>query len=128
MSDKVPAQLPAPLLPLEQKLQRLGYVTVQHGPELCVRLPLLCSVRVRENGGRLTFIPKFGPFGRSGSLLLTIGATLAVVGGVALTAGLGAAAVIAAFAGIAALTVEACRFVVTEGCLTRLQQLADRGD
>jgi hypothetical protein len=128
MSEKTPAQLPAPLLTLEQRLQRLGYVTVPHGPELCVRLPLLCSVRVRETQGRLRFIPKFGPLGRSGSLLLTICASTAVVGATVLAAGFGAATVIAAFAGIAALTVDACRFIVTEGCLTRLQTLADRGD
>jgi hypothetical protein len=33
-----------------------------------------------------------------------------------------------AFAGIAALATDACRFVVTEGCLTRLQNLLDRAD
>jgi hypothetical protein len=118
----------APLVPIEQRLQRLGYIVVPHGTDLCVRLPLLCSVRLREESGRIRFIPKFGPFGRSSGLLVTAAASTAIVTAAAAAFGIGPVTVAVAFAGIAALATDACRFVVTEGCLTRLQNLLDRAD
>ena len=111
------------LAPIEEKLERLGYVVVPHGSDLCVRLPLLCSVRLREESGRLRLIPKFGPFGRSSGLLVTAGVSTAAVAGTALAVGLAPATLVVGFAGVAALVVDACRFIVTEGCLTRLQSL-----
>ena len=111
---------------IEHRLEQLGYVVVPHGAELCVRLPLLCSVRLRRDSGRIRLIPKFGPFGRSAGLLVTAGVSTAVVTATALALGLVPATIAVAFAGVAALTVDACRFIVTEGCLTRLQNLLDR--
>ena len=124
--SKVPDDTQA-LAPIEQRLHQLGYIVVPHGPDLCVRLPLLCSVRLRHESGRIRFIPKFGPFGRSAGLLVTAGVSTVVVTATALTLGLAPATLAVAFAGVAALTVDACRFIVTEGCLTRLQNLLDRG-
>ena len=125
MSDATHQQLPATLAPLEGKLKQLGYVVVPHGAELCVRLPLLCSVRLRQEPGGVRFVPKFGPFGRSTGVAVTARVCTAVIAITALTAGL-PATVIVGFAGITALVVVACRFIVTEGALTRLQSLLDR--
>ena len=128
MSDQTLAHPPAPLARLEQKLQRLGYVVVPHGADLCVRLPLLCSVRLHEVEGRMRLVPKFGPLSRSAGLFTTSGVAIGAVAGSALTVGLAPITAIVAFGGIAALVMDACRFIVTEGCLTRLQSLLDRGD
>src|SRR5215208_4977539 len=118
---------PDPVLDvLRAELERLGYVVVPHGAGgICVRLPLVASVRIRRDAeGRFRFTPKFGPFGRSGGLLFTTAASAAVVGGTALAAGAAAPfTLLAAFLGVTALAHDACRFVLTEGCLTRLQQL-----
>jgi hypothetical protein len=125
VSNEKRAQVPARLAPLEEKLRKLGYVVVPHGGDVCVRLPLLCSVRMREEGGHVRFIAKFGPVGRSTGLAMTTGVSIVAVAASAVMGGFAPAA-IASFAGIAALTIEACRFVVTEGCLTRLQNLLER--
>ena len=103
-------------------------MVVPHGADLCVRLPLLCSVRLREESGRIRLIPKFGPFGRSSGLLATAGVSTGAVAGTALAVGLAPATLIVGFAGIVALIVDACRFIVSEGCLTRLQTLIGRDD
>lgn len=118
---------PDPVLDaLRAELERLGYVVVPHGAGgICVRLPLVASVRIRrDDGGRFRFTPKFGPFGRSGGLLFTTAASAAVVGGTAVAAGVAAPlTLVAAFLGVTALAHDACRFILTEGCLTRLQQV-----
>lgn len=112
------------LTQLNEELDRLGYKVVPHGDHLCVRLPLFASVRVRHEAGRFRFLPQFGPFGRSGGLLITSVVRAAAVGGVALAAGMSALTIIVGFIGVVALAHDACRFVITEGALTRLQQLA----
>jgi len=106
------------------ELDRLGYKVVSHGDHLCVRLPLFASVRVRHFEGRFRFSPQFGPFGRSGGLIFTSAVTAAAVGGVAVAAGVSALTILVGFVGVVALAHDACRFVITEGALTRLQQLA----
>jgi hypothetical protein len=80
---------------------------------------------VHEEEGHVRFIAKFGPFGRSTGLAVTTGVAITAVAATAVVGGFAPVA-IASFAGIAALTIEACRFIVTEGCLTRLQNLLDR--
>ena len=117
-------QLDPMLAELRIRLERLGYVVVPHGDHLCVRLPLLTSVRVRRApDGRLTLTPQFGPLGRSGGLLATSGAATAAVGATALAAGLAPVTMVVGFLGVVALAHDACRFVLTEGALTRLQLL-----
>ena len=105
-------------------LEGLGHVVVPHGgEELCVRLPLLCSVRVRREGEGLRFIPHFGPFRRSTGLIATsLMSLVAVVATVGADANAGITLSVA-FAGIVALVHDGCRFVVTEGCIARVQQL-----
>jgi hypothetical protein len=111
------------LTELSQELDRLGYKVVSHGDHICVRLPLFSSVRIRHTGDRFRFVPQFGPFGRTGGLLFTSGIAAAAVGSVAFAAGATALTVLVGFVGVVALAHDACRFVITEGCLTRLQQL-----
>ena len=117
---------PDPVLDaLSDELRRLGYVVVPHGAGgICVRLALVSSVRIRRDAeGRFRFTPKFGPFGRTGGLLFTTGVSAAVVGGTAAALGAAPLTLLAGFLGVTALAHDACRFVLTEGCLTRLQQL-----
>ena len=111
------------LTDLSEELDRLGYKVVSHGDHICVRLPLFSSVRVRLSDERFRFSAQFGPFGRTGGLLLTSGVSAVVVGGVALAFGAAPVTLIAGFLGVVALAHDACRFVITEGALTRLQQL-----
>jgi hypothetical protein len=112
------------LTQLNLELVRLGYKVVPHGDHLCVRLPLFASVRVRHEDGRFRFLPQFGPFGRSGGLLITSAVSAAAVGGATIAAGLAPLTIFVGFIGVVALAHDACRFVITEGALTRLQQLA----
>lgn len=112
------------LTALSEELDRLGYKVVSHGDHICVRLPLFSSVRVRVAGDRFRFSPQFGPFGRTGGLLVTSGVAAAAVGGIAIAFGVAPVTLIAGFLGVVALAHDACRFVITEGALTRLQQLA----
>ncbi|MFL5584806.1 MAG: hypothetical protein ACJ78K_08085 [Gemmatimonadaceae bacterium] len=113
---------------LSAELKRLDYVVVEHGEWICVRLPLLASVVIRHSEGRFRFVPQFGPFRRSGGLLFTSGVSAAAVGGTVFALGAAPLTFLVGFLGIVALAHDACRFVLTEGCLTRLQQLiASRG-
>jgi hypothetical protein len=105
------------------------YVVVRHGDFVCVRLPLISSVLIRHKPeGTFSFVPQVGPFRRSTSLWLTSGVSLAAVAGTAAELGLTPTTLVVSFVGLIALAHEACRFVLTEGCLTRVQQLiASRG-
>ena len=111
------------LLTLRSELEQLDYVVVPHGDHICVRLPLISSIRIRHNGDRFRFTPQFGPFKRSGGLLFTSGVSAAAVAGAAFAVGLAPLTFVVGFLGMMALAHDACRFVITEGCLTRLQQL-----
>ncbi len=108
---------------LRVELERLDYVVVTHGDHICVRLPLISSVRIRHTEGRFRFVPQFGPFRRSGGLLFTSGISAAAVGVAAFAFGAAPLTLVVGFLGMVALAHDACRFVITEGCLTRLQQL-----
>lgn len=111
------------LMTLRSQLEDLDYVVVPHGDHICVRLPLISSVRIRHHGNRFRFTPQFGPFKRSGGLLLTSGISAAAVAGAAFAVGLAPLTLVVGFLGVIALAHDACRFVITEGCLTRLQNL-----
>lgn len=111
------------LVTLSSELEHLDYIVVPHGDHICVRLPLISSVRIRYNEERFKFTPQFGPFGRSRGLLVTTGLSTAAVAGAAFTFGLEPATLVVAFIGFVALAHDACRFIITEGCLTRLQQI-----
>jgi hypothetical protein len=122
------AQLPATnlvpeLASFRADLEELGYVVVPHGDHLCVRLPQFASVRVKLDTEGLQFIPQFGPLRRHHSSALTLGgASAAVAAALALT-GVGAVALGAAFIGTMLAARDVGRYIVTEGCITRLQLL-----
>lgn len=111
------------LLTLRSRLEQLDYVVVPHGDHICVRLPLISSVRIRHAENRFRFTPQFGPFRRSGALLFTSGVSAAAVAGAAFAVGLAPLTLVVGFLGVMALAHDACRFVITEGCLTQLQTI-----
>ncbi len=123
MNTAIVKPLDPALLALRTELEHLDYVVVPHGDHICVRLPLIASVRIRHNGDRFRFTPQFGPFRRSGGLLFTSGVSTAAVAGAAFTIGLAPLTLVVGFLGVIALAHDACRFIITEGCLTRLQQI-----
>ena len=110
------------LTDLRQTLDRLGYVVVPHGDHLCVRLPLAASVRVYSSSGRLRLVSRFGPFGRMTGVLATGAVGVAALAGALATLGL-PVAVVVGFLGVVGLAHDGYRFVLTESCMTRLQQL-----
>jgi hypothetical protein len=121
MSHPVPSELDPTLAAFRTDLEKLGYVVVPHGDHLCVRLPQFASVRVRFRD--LEFIPQFGPLRRQHSSALTLGGASAVVIAALAFTGVGALALGASFVGVMLAARDVGRYVVTEGCLTRLQML-----
>ena len=111
------------LTELRASLDRLGYVTVPHGDHLCVRLPLFASVRIYSTDAGIRMAPQFGPFGRTSGLAVTSTASAGVVGATVFTLGVTPLAFFAGFLGVIALAHDACRFVLTESCISRLQQV-----
>ena len=116
------------LTELRQTLDRLGYVVVPHGDHLCVRLPLGASVRIYSSTGRVRLVSRFGPFGRTTGVLATAAAGVGVLAAALATFGLGPGALIAGFLGMVGLAHDGYRFVLTESCASRLQQLLIDGD
>ena len=127
LSARPVAALDAALVSLRSELEQLDYVVVPHGDHICVRLPLLSSVRIRHDGDRFRFTSQFGPLRRSGGLLVTSGVSAAAVAGAAFAVGLAPLTLVVGFLGVIALAHDACRFVITEGCLTRLQSIIAAG-
>src|SRR5687768_5869228 len=123
VAQPVAPTLDPALVALSSELEHFDYVVVPHGDHICVRLPLISSVRIRHNGNRFRCTPQFGPFRRSGGLLFTSGVSAAAVAGSAIAVGLAPLTLIVGFLGVVALAHDACRFVITEGCLTRLQHI-----
>ena len=116
------------LAELRQILDRLGYVVVPHGDHLCVRLPLAASVRVYSSNGRVRLVSRFGPFGRMTAVLATAVVGVAALAGALAVLGLGPVALVAGFLAVVGLAHDGYRFVLTESCMTRLQQLLIDGD
>ncbi len=109
---------------LSDELERLDYVVVRQGAWVCVRLPLISSVRIHHTAdGRFRLVPQIGPFRRSVGLFFTSGVSAAAVIASAIAYSTAPLTLILAFLGAMALAHDACRFVLTEGCITRLQQL-----
>ena len=111
------------LAQLSNDLERLDYVVVNHGDYICVRLPLISSVRIHHDADRFHFVPMIGPFHRSGGLFVTSGISVGAVGATAAMVGLAPLTLVVGFVGLVAIAHDACRFAIIEGCLTRLQQL-----
>lgn len=124
MNHPVATRLDPALAAFRAELEQLGYVVVPHGDHLCVRLPQFASVRVKlHENDSLEFIPQFGPFRRQHSSAITLGgASAAAIGALALT-GVGALAIGVSFVGLMLAARDVGRYVVTEGCITRLHML-----
>jgi len=116
-------QLDPALLALRGELEHLDHVVVSHGDHICVRLPLISSVQIHRSENRFRFTPQFGPFKRSGGLLVTSGVSASAVAASAFAVGIAPLTLVVGFLGVIALAHDACRFVITEGCLTRLQNI-----
>ena len=115
-------QLHPALAEFQTELERQGFVVVCHGDYICVRLPLVASVRIHLNAGHLHFEPRFGTLSRGMSLVVTPITALLVVAGVAAVASI-PATILAAFVGALTVLYEVSRVVMTEGTMTRLQLL-----
>ena len=115
-------QLHPALAEFRTELERLGFVVVCHGDYICIRLPLVASVRVRLNGAQLHFEPRFGMFSRGTSLVVTPTLALLAVAGVASAAPI-PGIIVAAMAGTFTVLYDLARLVMTEGAMTRLQLL-----
>jgi hypothetical protein len=119
----VTAPLHPELLRFGRQLEAVGMVATVHADHLCVRLPLLASVRVRYDGARLTLEPRFGAASRTMATLSTFGSVSALIVGMT-AAGIAVPALVAvgslgALAGI----YDVIRFVVTDGAITRVTTL-----
>lgn len=112
------------LLTLGAELERLGHVVVPHGDHICVRLPLLASVRIRLEEGRLRCAPQFGFVGRTAALWGSLGGTSLLAGGMLLTLGVTPVSIAVAVLGVLSAIHDACRVVLTEQCMTRVQMAA----
>jgi hypothetical protein len=117
------ARLDPSLVAFGAELEGLGYVVVNHGDHLCVRLPQFASVRLRVRDGSLLCAAQFGPLRRERSTAVTLGGATVLVAGLLATAGVGALALGAAFGGVMLAARDVGRYVSTEGCITRLQML-----
>ena len=109
---------------LRAELEQLGVVVAPHRDHLCVRLPLFASVRVRvDEQGHLDCEPMFGPLNRTHALLASMTLMTAVTGGLLYVTGISPLAFGAAFLTIMSGIGSACRFILTESCITRIQLL-----
>lgn len=106
-----------------RRLEAAGIVAAVHSDHLCVRLPLLASVRVRYDGARLSFDPRFGAASRTVAVVSTFGSVSALVVGMTL-AGIALPALVAAGSlGALASAYDVMRFIVTESAITRVTML-----
>jgi len=108
------------LVSFQRRLEAVGTVAAVHADHLCVRLPLLASVRVRYDGDRLTFDPRFGASSRTmASVSALIGSTAVVAAligwGVDLPFIVGAGIL-----GVLGAVYDTMRYVVTESAMTRV--------
>jgi hypothetical protein len=111
------------LVSFQRRLEASGTVVAVRADHLCVRLPLLVSLRVRYDGQRLAFDPRFGTVSRMTGTIATFGAVNVAVVASAL-AGIALPAVVAVCTvGVLAAVYEGLRYVVTESAITRVALL-----
>lgn len=111
------------LVELQHRLQRLGVVAVEHSDHVCVRLPLLCSVRVRYDGARLTCEPRFGALGRTSATSVKLNGGAVGVATLLGTAGITPLTLAAGFLVGLAAAYDVIRYVLTESTVTRVMTL-----
>jgi hypothetical protein len=111
------------LLDFQRRLDAAGVVVAVHSDHLCVRLTLLASVRVRYDGTRLAFEPRFGAVPRATATASTFFAGTAgiialIVTGAALPMTIGVGVL-----GVLGSAFDVMRYVVTESAITRVTML-----
>jgi hypothetical protein len=111
------------LLSFGRRLEAVGIVAAVHADHLCVRLPLLASVRVRYDGQRLTLEPRFGVLSRTVSVLSTFGSLIALLAGMVAVEIAVPVLVMVGSLGACAVVYDGMRFIVTEGAVTRVTTL-----
>jgi hypothetical protein len=111
------------LLAFHARLDAAGIVAARHADHLCVRLALLCSVRIRYDGQRLSYEPRFGAVSRTLATHATFVAAAAAVGGLALTGAAVPIVVMGGTLGVLAVAYDAMRYLVTESAISRVTLL-----
>jgi hypothetical protein len=107
----------------QRRLESAGTIVAAHADHLCVRLPLLISLRVRYDGERLAFDPRFGAASRGTATITTFGVMNAAILGAAL-GGVALPLVVAVGTiGVMAAAYEGLRYIVTESAITRVTLL-----
>jgi hypothetical protein len=107
----------------QRRLESSGAVVATRADHLCVRLPMLISLRVRYDGERLSFDPRFGIASRGVATIGVFGvANAAILGAVATGAALPVVVAMGAV-GVLAGVYEAMRYVVTEAAISRVAML-----
>jgi hypothetical protein len=108
---------------LATRLERLGMVVAPFGGFLSVRLPLWCRVHVSVAGGRLRCEAYTGTVTRSRATLIIFGTFTALLATSFAKHGITADALTIGFLAVLGVAWEVIRYVITEGCITRVQAL-----
>jgi hypothetical protein len=111
------------LVRFARRLDTAGVITAEHSDHLCVRLPLLASVRVRYDGVRLALEPRFGVASRNQATISTFASVIAAILGMAFSGVSVPALVTAGTLGVLASAYDLMRYVITEGAITRVTAL-----
>src|SRR3954468_5632881 len=107
------------LLAFQARLEAGGLVVARHADHICVRLPLLCSVRVRYDGERIVYEPRIGAVSRTAATVSTFGIATAAVVGFAATAAALPTVVTVGTLGVLAVGYDVLRYLVIEGAMNR---------
>lgn len=111
------------LVSFERRLQEAGVVAALHADHVCVRLPLLTSVRVRYDGARLTFDPRFGASSRTASTATAFVAASSVIVGMAVVGTDLPVLMAAGTISVLASAYDVMRYIVTESAISRVMLL-----
>lgn len=111
------------LIDFQRRLEAVGVIAAVHADHVCVRLPLLTSVRVRYDGARLAFEPRFGAASRVVATMATYFAASGAVLALAVTGTALPYVVSIGVLGTLAGVYDAMRYVVTESAVTRVALL-----
>jgi hypothetical protein len=115
--------LHAELSEFQRRLESSGAVVAAHADHLCVRLPMLISLRVRYDGERLSFDLRYGIVSRAVATTgVLVAANAVIVGAVVTGAALPVVVAVSAI-GVLAGVYETMRYVVTESAISRVALL-----
>ena len=111
------------LLELRARLEDIGLVVVPNPDYLSVRLPYLCSVQIRYDGGRLACNAFFGVVPRTRATMIKLLGTSALAVTALSVSGLTPVSVMLGFLVAASGTYDVIRTTVTESVITKVQLL-----